>query len=120
MNKALDARAEGRVDHVGRTHGIDRLEPILIPRLETHAPGSMEHPAASRHGLLQRHDVRPLWVRGHDGHPRNEYANHLATTAAKDQSASGGLVDSGFTEWLDAEREKDNYLDFMEFVKPEV
>lgn len=69
---------------------------------------------------LQRHDVRPKWVRGHDGHPRNEYANHLATTAAKEQSASGGLVDSGFQEWLEGEREKDRYMDFMEFLKPEV
>jgi ribonuclease HI len=26
------------------------------------------------------------WVRGHDGHPQNEYANHLATRAAREQT----------------------------------
>ncbi len=68
--------------------------------------------------LLQRHDMRPLWVKGHAGHPENEYANELATTAAKDRSNSGGLIDSCFQEWLDALREKGKYLDYMEFQAP--
>jgi ribonuclease HI len=42
------------------------------------------------------------WVRGHAGHAQNEYANHLAMRAAADQSSSGGLVASGFEEWLAA------------------
>ena len=67
---------------------------------------------------LTKHDVRPKWVRGHDGHPENEYANHLATTAAKDRSESDGLVDSGFQEWLDRLREKGKHLDYMEFAGP--
>ncbi len=69
--------------------------------------------------LLQRHDVRPEWVRGHAGHPRNEYANHLATRAAKDRSASGGLVPSGFEEWLATERDRGRYLDFEESAPPD-
>lgn len=69
-------------------------------------------------GLLQRHRVRPQWVRGHAGHPENEYANFLATTAAKELSASGGLVPSGFQEWIDEERERGRYLDYMEFTPP--
>jgi len=69
-------------------------------------------------GALAAHTVRPQWVRGHAGHPRNEYANHLATTAAKDQTQSGGLVTSGFEAWLDAERERGRYLDFQEFLPP--
>jgi ribonuclease HI len=67
---------------------------------------------------LLRHDVRTEWVRGHAGHPRNEYANHLATRAAKEQSASGGMVSSGFEAWLEQERERGRYLDFMEFLPP--
>jgi ribonuclease HI len=40
------------------------------------------------------------WVRGHAGHPQNEYANLLANRAASKQDASNGLVPSGFEEWL--------------------
>ncbi len=40
------------------------------------------------------------WVRGHDGHPQNEYANHLATSAARDQGRSDGLVASRFDTWV--------------------
>ena len=58
--------------------------------------------------------MRAEWVRGHAGHPRNEYANHLATTAAKEQSSSGGFVPSGFEAWLEEERERGRYLDFHE------
>ncbi len=68
---------------------------------------------------LQRHDVRPSWVRGHAGHPRNEYVDDLATSAAKDQTQSGGLVASSFDAWLEGQREKGKYLDFMEFTPPE-
>jgi len=67
---------------------------------------------------LQKHDVRPQWVRGHTGHPENEYANHLATTAAQELTSSGGLIPSGFQSWLDEQREKGKYLDYMEFQAP--
>ena len=50
------------------------------------------------------HEVEWKWVRGHEGHPQNEYANHLATRAARDQTSSGGIIASGFDEWLAAER----------------
>jgi ribonuclease HI len=52
------------------------------------------------------HEVQWHWVRGHDGHAQNEYANHLATRAAADQTESGGLVASGFETWLLAARAK--------------
>src|SRR5688572_13973969 len=38
-----------------------------------------------------RHQVTWAWVRGHAGHPKNEYANHLATGAARRLDVSGGL-----------------------------
>ena len=69
-------------------------------------------------GVAARHEVRWSWVKGHAGHPRNEYANHLATTAAQEQTGSGGLVASGFEDWLNAERDRGRYLDFMEFEAP--
>lgn len=33
-------------------------------------------------GLLERHEVRIIWVKGHAGHPENERCDHLATSAA--------------------------------------
>jgi len=51
------------------------------------------------------HLVAWRWVRGHAGHPQNEYANALATRAAAAQSSSAGAVASGFDAWLAGERE---------------
>lgn len=67
---------------------------------------------------LQRHEMRALWVRGHSGHPENEYVDFLATRAAKEQSSSGGLTASSFQEWLEERREKGEFLDYMEFARP--
>ena len=49
-----------------------------------------------------RHEVQWTWVRGHQGHPKNEFANDLAVKAATDQVTSQGAVESGFPEWLSA------------------
>lgn len=57
------------------------------------------------------HEVSFSWVRGHAGHPKNEYANDLAVAAAREQRTSEGLVDSGFPEWLAGQRERGKYLD---------
>jgi ribonuclease HI len=46
------------------------------------------------------------WVRGHEGHPQNEYANDLAVRAAREQTNSNGVVASHFDEWLEAQRKK--------------
>jgi ribonuclease HI len=50
------------------------------------------------------HRVQWRWVRGHHGHPQNEYANHLATRAAADQTQSDGVVESQFDQWLASQR----------------
>ena len=55
---------------------------------------------------VEDHEVSWRWVRGHDGHAQNEYANHLATRAAATQTASSGLVNSEFESWLSEVREK--------------
>jgi ribonuclease HI len=52
------------------------------------------------------HQLDPRWVRGHEGHPQNEYANHLAIRAAREQTSSDGIVASKFDEWLAAERDR--------------
>lgn len=68
----------------------------------------------------QRHTMEWRWVRGHAGHPRNEYANDLAVEAAKTQTSSQGLEPSGFEDWLRKERDRaGRYLDFMEFLPPD-
>ena len=56
--------------------------------------------------VAEQHEVEWRWVRGHNEHPENEYADHLATTAARDRSASGGPVPSLYGEWLATMRAK--------------
>jgi ribonuclease HI len=71
--------------------------------------------------VLRPLDVTWHWVRGHAGHARNEYVNDLAVEAAKAQTRSDGLVASGFTDWLEVQRDtRGRYMDFMEFDEPEV
>lgn len=53
---------------------------------------------------LGRHEVRWQWVKGHAGNPRNEYADYLATRAAREQTASDGFVPSEFSAWLERRR----------------
>jgi len=50
------------------------------------------------------HDVQWTWVRGHHGHPKNEYANDLAVAAAERQETSSGAVASGFGAWLETKQ----------------
>ena len=61
---------------------------------------------------LRLHDTQLAWVRGHNGHPKNEYANDLAVRAAKAQETSDGLVASGFSAWLDRKRAAGYYSDY--------
>ncbi|HEX2166450.1 MAG TPA: RNase H family protein [Longimicrobiales bacterium] len=71
-------------------------------------------------GASGRHEIDWRWVRGHAGHPQNEYVDELAVRAAKEQSSSGGLVESKFVEWLEEHREKrQRYMDFFEMAAPE-
>ena len=53
---------------------------------------------------VHTHEVEWRWVKGHAGHAQNEYANHLATSAAGTQTNSGGLVESGYDIWAAALR----------------
>ncbi|HET7321667.1 MAG TPA: ribonuclease H [Longimicrobiaceae bacterium] len=61
---------------------------------------------------VRRHEVQWRWVKGHAGHPQNEYANHLAIRAASEQTHSGTLVPSGFDAWMEEERRKGHFVGF--------
>jgi ribonuclease HI len=62
--------------------------------------------------LAGRHEVRWRWVRGHAGHPKNEYANLLAQRAAREQRASNGLVESEFHSWLEEQKQQGRYRNY--------
>lgn len=53
---------------------------------------------------VRGHQVDWRWVRGHDGHPQNEYVNDIAVRAAREQTSSGGIVSSAFDDWLSTGR----------------
>jgi ribonuclease HI len=57
----------------------------------------------------QSHQVQWTWVRGHRGHPKNEYANDLAVAAARERKSSDGAIESKFLEWLETKRAKGLY-----------
>lgn len=56
--------------------------------------------------VVRGHQVSWQWVRGHEGHPQNEYANDLAVRAAREQTSSAGIVASHFDDWLAGQRAK--------------
>jgi len=57
-------------------------------------------------GEAAPHRVQWQWVRGHAGHPQNEYANDLAVQAARTQQGSDGARTSEFDAWLAAQRDR--------------
>lgn len=61
---------------------------------------------------LDKHDAQFTWVRGHAGHPKNEYANDLAVRAATEQITSAGVVPSGFAEWFATKQLKGKFTDY--------
>ncbi len=61
---------------------------------------------------LPNHEAQFSWVRGHAGHPKNEYANDLAIAAARDQQTSKGVVESGFLPWLSAKQAKRQFTNY--------
>ncbi|HEY6091896.1 MAG TPA: ribonuclease H [Gemmatimonadales bacterium] len=52
------------------------------------------------------------WVRGHNEHVKNEYANIVAIRAADEQQRSNGLIPSGFDTWLAQQHARGKFLDF--------
>ena len=62
--------------------------------------------------VVKHHSVDWRWVRGHNEHVKNEYANHMAIRSAERQERSNGLIPSGFDTWLAQQRARGKYPDF--------
>ena len=62
--------------------------------------------------VARQHEVQWTWVRGHAGHPKNEYANDLAVAAAREQKTSAGAVESEFLKWLAAKQAKKLFAEY--------
>lgn len=94
--------------------GIQEWVPAWIRRDWTRKGGPIENLELWKAlvAAARPHDVRWSWVRGHAGHPKNEYANDLAMAAARTQAGSMEAVESGFSEWLRKKQAKKLYLDY--------
>lgn len=94
--------------------GISEWVPGWIRRNWTRKGGPIENLALWQALVAaeRKHRVQWSWVRGHAGHPKNEYANDLAIEAARTQVAHPGAVASGFLDWLEKHRKKKKYLDY--------
>jgi ribonuclease HI len=94
--------------------GVREWMPRWIARGWRRAGGVIENLERwkSLAAALDKHDVQLTWVRGHQGHPKNEYANDLAVLAARQQTASEGIAESGFAAWLQAQRGKGQYASY--------
>ncbi|MCL4866729.1 MAG: hypothetical protein KJZ47_12615 [Gemmatimonadales bacterium] len=94
--------------------GIREWVPSWMARNWTRKGGAIENLHLWK-ALVQSvalHEAQFTWVRGHAGHPKNEYANDLAVMAAKEQVTSDGVVESGFGTWLEAARARKKYLTY--------
>jgi ribonuclease HI len=94
--------------------GIREWVPGWVRRGWTRKTGPIENLALWQ-GLVaacDRHEVQWTWVKGHAGHPKNEYANDLAVEAAASQISSPDAIESGFLTWLERKRAKGKYQDY--------
>ncbi|HEV7366271.1 MAG TPA: ribonuclease H [Gemmatimonadales bacterium] len=91
--------------------GIRQWVPGWVARGWTRRGGPIENLALWQElaAAVRLHEVQWTWVRGHAKHPKNEYADHLAVTAARERKTSDGAVESGFLEWLAAKQAKRLY-----------
>jgi ribonuclease HI len=82
--------------------GMREWVPGWVGRGWTRKSGPIENLALWQElaAAARLHEVQWTWVRGHRGHPKNEYANDLAVAAARERITSDGAVESGLGEWL--------------------
>jgi ribonuclease HI len=94
--------------------GIREWVPDWIARGWVRKAGAIENLELWKalHASTSRHDCQFTWVRGHRGHPKNEYANDLAMQAARKQQTSSGVEESGFLSWLGEGKAAGKWLDY--------
>ena len=88
--------------------GMTQWVPSWMKRNWTRKTGPIENLELWQEAVaeVEAHQCAWRWVRGHNGHPQNEYANFLATRAAAERTASRGLVPSGFDAWVSTQQAK--------------
>ncbi len=62
--------------------------------------------------LDDRLAVKWEWVRGHSGHPKNEYVDELAVRAASEQLNSDGFIESGWGTWLAHKQASGEFINY--------
>jgi len=94
--------------------GMREWVPGWISRGWTRKAGAIENLALWQALVASAadHEVQFTWVRGHNGHPKNEFVDFLAVRAAREQITSDGLVESEFDTWLEKERARSRYSDY--------
>jgi ribonuclease HI len=94
--------------------GMREWVPVWKARGWTRKGGSIENLDLWKalDAARRKHDVQWAWLRGHQRHPKNEYADWLAVRAAREQRSTDGAVDSEFDEWLADAREKGLYAGY--------
>lgn len=94
--------------------GMRLWAPKWEARRWTRASGPIENLALWQAlvAAARRHHVQWTWVRGHAGHPKNEYVNDLAVNAAREQKTSRGAVESKFLEWLEAKHARKKFVGY--------
>jgi ribonuclease HI len=94
--------------------GVREWLPAWVARGWKRKGGAIENLDLWRalHASLGKHEAQLTWVRGHAGHPKNEFANVLAIRAAKTQTTSPGVVPATFDQWLADERARGHYADY--------
>lgn len=82
--------------------GITKWVPNWKARGWTRKGGAVENLEMWKRldALVRKGRVSFHWVRGHHGHPKNEYVDYLAVRAARNQTSSDGLMPSDLTDWL--------------------
>src|SRR5436190_15325343 len=88
--------------------GMREWVPGWIARGWRRKEGAIENLALWQEAVscASAHDVDWQWVRGHNKHPENEYADHLATRAAREQTNSGGPIPSLYVGWIEGQQAK--------------
>jgi ribonuclease HI len=94
--------------------GVSEWVPGWIRRNWTRKGGPIENLELWKAlvSVQRNHDLEWRWVRGHAGHPKNEYANDLAIEAARTQVAHPNAVESGFPAWLEKQHKRKKYLGY--------